>query len=206
MKALRGTLALGLVMESALAIAGDPGGHVDVYFVPDTKLKIAVPGVDNKLQSDGGRALGLRGGLFIAPQIFVDGEYQAGSYDGIDGDNMGFDIDWLRAGIGHSTPMNLYVLGQFVRVEGDSAETGFGLQLGYHTDPGNAWELRGQVGYLDLGDTGDGFELLVGGAFELTKPVRFFVDYRVTTLEEDVKAQFFDVLAGVRLRFQGSGD
>jgi len=200
-KVFSGVCAFAMLAGSGLATAADAIGHVDFYYVPDTKMRVPINPGNGHLDSDGGKGFGIQGRFFFRPQVFIDGQYQASSYDGIGGDGVAFDIDWLRAGIGHSTPMNLYVLGQLVRIEGQSAETGFGLQVGYHTDLGNPWELRVQVGYLDVGDVGDGFELLIGGAFELTKPVRFFADYRVTTLENVDKLQFFDVLAGIRLRF-----
>lgn len=205
-------MVCALLMAPAAAMAGPGGSHVDVYYVPNPEIEID-DGTDNITLKDGS-GFGLRGRFGLQDELFVQLEFQSNQYDkaSIAGCCSGaFDSEAtaLRGGVGFSVGGPLYGLFEFIQQEIDLKDAdmsfddnGYGVHLGLQGG-GESSTIYAQVGYVDIGDFGNGFEFLVGGALNFSPTTAVFVDYRNTTQEDDAggEAVLTDLRVGVRFNF-----
>lgn len=178
------------------AQAEPPSGFVDVYFIPDAKIEVTVPGFGSG--DDSGDGFGFRG-MVPAGGIAVTAEYQSAGYD-----DSGIDFDQLRLGIGFVNETTSGLLVEYVDadLDGEPAD-GFAVH-GRAAGP----NLYGQIGYVmienDFEET-SGLEFVVGITLgDRRGPLGGFIDYRRTMLEGDesnIEYEFSDVRIGVRLKF-----
>lgn len=192
-------LAGGLMVFTPFAaMAAGVGNSVDAYYV-SSGIEVDVPGFGSA--DDDGDGFGVKGKFAFADQAFIAAEYQAVEYD-----NAG-DLDQIRAGVGMNSDASqqavFYGLAEFINLDdGSEDESGFGLHAGGKYKINDMASLNARLGYVDIGDAGDGFEWLIGGAFKFTEQVAAFVDYRVTYLEKsNVDTDLDDLRVGVRFMF-----
>ncbi len=190
-------MCAGLLAAAPMAgMAAGVGNQVDLYYISG--------GIDAGGDDDGD-GFGLKGQFAFADNLFFNGEYQSVGYDDSD-----VDLDQLRLGVGYNTSLNaqtvLYGLAEFARIKidggGSESESGFGLHAGLQYNMTEAFGLNARIGYVDIGDFGDGVEFLVGASFEFSKPFGAFIDYRVTQLDGDFgDVDLDDFRVGIRFTF-----
>ncbi len=186
------------VAPAVTMAAGGVGNQVDLYYLS--------AGVDDGSSDENGDGFGVKGNFAFADNLFFSGEYQRANYDDSD-----VDLDQLRLGVGYNTALSaqavVYGLVEFARAKIDGpgfseSENGFGLHGGVQFSLNEQFALNARLGYVDLGDLGDGVEFLVGASYELSKPFGVFLDYRVTKLEDDTgDVDLDDFRVGVRFTF-----
>ncbi|MDD3761803.1 MAG: outer membrane beta-barrel protein [Nevskiales bacterium] len=205
MHSFKRIIVAGLLSAPLAAYALGPNS-VDLYYVPVADLDIEDASFDD------GDGYGIRAQFDVAPNVFLSGEYQQNEYDNLEGSIIDGSLDWLRLGAGlrfDNTPFYgrvEYVDAQFELkangVSDDTDDSGFGVHVGAAAPVSDVLHLRGEVGYLDVGDFGDGFELQFGALFALGESVGLFADYRYTQLEDGGdEADLGDFLTGVRFSF-----
>jgi hypothetical protein len=196
-------IACALLLAPAGACAYEPGTFADLYLVPFAGLEIG------NASSDGGFGFGARGRFAVTPDFFLQAEYQDNAYDRFEGGTGDPEASDLRLGGGFLTSGDARVYGLFefvqigLKIDGvaDQEESGYGVHLGFRGEGDS--HAYGQVGFLDVGDLGDGFEFLIGGVIAFGPVFGMFVDYRLSTLEEDLGAEsrISDLRIGGRLSF-----
>ncbi|HZP12463.1 MAG TPA: hypothetical protein VFB36_08590 [Nevskiaceae bacterium] len=181
-------------------------GFVDAYYVPSAQIKESSPGFPE--ESVSGDGVGVHATVPLGQLFFVNGEFQHNNYS--DSNSSGH-INEYRAGGGiESSPdkARAAVYGEYIRLDPEKADSadGFGLHARVTFDVIPPLNLFGEVGYVRLtanGDTIDGPEFLIGGAFSFTKYIAAFADYRISHLdgngENESKDRLYDVRVGVRL-------
>ncbi|AXQ27386.1 porin family protein [Solimonas sp. K1W22B-7] len=203
---MKKTLLAALLVAAPFSTMAAPAsnGWLDVYY-NDSDFEITVPGLGSG--DDSGDGFGIRGGAKFSDAAFVYGEYQKNEYD------AGFEVQFLRAGLGYifsnSDNVEFYGKAEIDNVDLDdgsgssSDETGFGIHGGLAFKPTPAIRLFGEIGYLDIGDAGDGLEYTIGAAFSFTDNLGLIADYRVSNLEDDdsVEVELSDLQLGVRFTF-----
>jgi len=201
-KTLLAALLIGAPFTTMAAPASN--GWLDVYY-NDSDIEITVPGFGSG--DDSGDGFGIRGGAKFADSAFLYGEYQKNEFD------AGFEVQYLRGGLGYifsnSDSVEFYGKAEVANVElddgagGSADETGFGVHGGIAFKPAPAIRIFGEVGYLDIGDAGDGLEYTIGGAFSFTDNLGIIADYRVSNLEDDTgtEVELSDLQLGVRFTF-----
>lgn len=107
-----------------------------------------------------GDGFGIGGSFEIGESWFVAVDYAQADFD------FGIDLDQIAAGVGWYTTMSnnsdFYALVQYVQAEvsvsgfGSADEDGFGAEIGVRGMVTDMMELGGSIGYVDLGDAGDG--------------------------------------------------
>ena len=203
MTRLTGALACALLLAPAGAWAQRLDSFVDLYTVPFTQFETS------GVSSDAGFGVGARGRFAATPELFVQGEYQLGAYDGFGSADADGEATLLRAGVGYLTPGDGRVYGLLeavqlgVDIDGstDTSESGYGIHLGMRGE--GVSHFYGQVGFLDVGDV-SGLELLFGGVFTFNPVFGMFVDYRSTRLETtglDEETNLMDLRVGLRITF-----
>jgi len=214
MKFIKALLCASLVAPVTAFAAGNAGptGYVDLFYTPSSKFDLDDPSAGS-LKSDGGSGFGVRGRAALAAPVFLQGEFQSNSYDGFNGVKVDTDVDLFRAGLGATFGESpFYGLAEYVRLKVaipaagfSESESGYGLHLGAQGSAASSLKLYGQVGYLDVGDAGTGFEFMVGGAASITPSVALFVDFRRSKLEDDsnATATISDLRTGLRVAFGG---
>lgn len=179
------------------SMAAGVGNQVDLYYIS--------AGIDTAVGDDDGDGFGVKGQFAFADNLFFNGEYQSANYDDSDA-----DLDQLRLGVGYNTSLNaqtvLYGLAEYARVKikdgGSESENGFGLHAGLQFNINDAFGLNARIGYVDIGDFGDGVEFLVGASYSFSKPFGVFADYRVSKLDGDLgDIDLDDFRVGVRFTF-----
>lgn len=194
------------------------GGFLDIYYVPKAEIEFSDPSSTFTLSD--GTGFGLRGRAQLDGGVFLQGEYQANEYDRIEsgGGSATFNSEasMLRAGAGLAAGDSpLYGLVEFIKQELEFTDgcgvftpcrfddSGFGLHLGLQSGSDGS-HFYGQVGFIDVGDFGNGIEFLVGGVISLNPTTGLFADYRRTTEEDGgVEAEFSDLRVGLRAGFGG---
>jgi hypothetical protein len=110
-----------------------------------------------------GDGFGVAGSFEVGESWFVGVGYSQADFDlGIDS----IDFDEIAAGIGWHTTMSnnsdFYALLQYVRAEASLSgfpsvdEDGIGFEIGVRGMVTDNIEIGGSIGYVDLGDAGDG--------------------------------------------------
>jgi opacity protein-like surface antigen len=202
-KTLLAAAVLAAVPFSTMAAAPASSAYLDVYYVDS--------GVELDGADDDGDGFGARIAGKVADNIKLHGEYQTVNYDDSD-----IDLDQIRAGasisFSQSDALKLFGKLEFVNLKADGggadeSESGFGVHggLGFNVTP--EFKLSASLGYLDVGDFGDGIEYNLGGSFDVTPAIAIVANYRVTDLQDgDFGAGSFDtkvddIQVGVRFRF-----
>ncbi|MDT0495751.1 hypothetical protein RM530_00005 [Algiphilus sp. W345] len=207
------TFAAGLLLLSpGLALAVPISTHLDGYYVPYSDIDTEAGEVDD------GDGYGIKGEFQFIDQAYFTAEYQANTYDDIanvDGDAVDLDLDFIRAGVGY-VPFEwpLYGRVEYIHVEGelndlpadltadDVDEDGYGVHIGSsgYLLP----QLAGyvEVGYVDIGDFGDGLQATGGISYDFSPMVGVFVEYRYMDLSADqLDPEIGEARAGVRFNF-----
>lgn len=174
-------------------------GYIAGFYVPSANFDVDTRFGSGSINGDG---WGIAGKAAVNPRFDVYGEYQAVNYD-----NNGGDLNDLRAGVAYNLTPMFDVSGEFVRLDGDGnndGDNGFGAHFGAHTEIAPALRIFGDVGYLTVGDSGDGFEGSVGAAYSFTRQWAAFADYRYTKLngDNDVDVTLSDVRVGAAFLFK----
>ncbi|WP_165797313.1 outer membrane protein [Solimonas fluminis] len=194
---------LTTVSASAMAAAPAPSANLDVYYVDSS--------IDDGSSDEDGNGFGARIAGKVADNIKLYGEYQTVNYDDSD-----VDLDQIRAGasigFSQSDALNLFGKLEFINLKADGggadeSESGFGVHGGLAFNVTPEFQLLGSLGYLDVGDFGDGLEYNLGASFDVTPAISLVANYRVTDLEDgdfgggsfDTKVD--DIQLGVRFRF-----
>jgi hypothetical protein len=199
--------SLFLVLAMPLAAAAQQGGFLDLMYAPEPELELSDP--SDSITFDGGSGLSLRGRVLLDGIAFLQGEYVANDYKEVEGVDFDAESSLLRFGLGgKSADSPLYGLIEFVKLEIDlvdadfsADDTGYAMSVGLQGAPGDRSTLYAQLGYLDIGDFGDGLEFSVGGAFGIGDRTALLIDYRQSTTEDDSNAEgtFSDLRIGLRI-------
>lgn len=158
----RKILGLSLVVFASPALAGDLSynffelGYQKVDLDEDP-----LPGV-----SVDGDGYGIGGAFEVGESWYITAGYSKLEFD------FGIDLDQLGIGVGYHVDMSpnadFFATLSYVRAEasvsgfGSVDEDGFGVDIGVRGMVGDKFELSGSIGYVDLGDAGDGTSF--GGA------------------------------------------
>lgn len=194
MKLLKYAVGAGLLAVAPItAMAGGVGNTVDGYYLSS--------GIDTGAFDDDGDGFGVKGTFAFSDQLFFNAEYQSADYD-----DSNADLDQIRVGVGiNSNPAEqivFYGLAEYINLDdGNDDENGFGVHAGAIFAVNEALSLNARVGYVDVGDF-DGFEWLVGGAYQFTSQFGAFIDYRTSYLEDGgFDLDIDDLRVGLRFRF-----
>ncbi len=200
---LQHVIGLGLLALAPVgAMAASPiGNNLDAYYISS--------GIETGAGDDDGDGFGAKGRFAFADTLFFSGEYQSSNYDDSDS-----DLNQLRLGVGFNSSISpqatLYGLAEFIQAEPDNtgipsfdeAQNGLGVHGGIQFNLGDDVSLDGRLGYVDIGDLGDGVEFLVGATYRLTPAFGIFADYRVTQIDGDFgDIDVDDFRAGLRFAF-----
>jgi hypothetical protein len=207
MKKLAGGLLCALLAAPLTAVAQE-GGFIDLMYTLEPELTISDPSDSATL--DSGSGLSLRGRIPLEGGSFLLGEYVANDYEEVEGFDIDASVSLLRGGFGVKQEDSawygtLELVQQELEINGTSFEdSGFAMSIGLQGNPGDGTNvLYAQIGYLDIGDFGDGLELQAGAAFGLGPQSALVVDYRVSTTEDDFggEGELTDLRVGLRLVF-----
>lgn len=185
-------------------------GFLDLAYTLEPELEISDP--SGSVTFDAGSGLSLRGRAPMGNGLFLQGEYVANEYEEVEGIGFKAEATLLRGGLGmrFSSESPVYGLVEFVKQEIDLVDadvsfddTGFAMSLGLQSAPGGTSTMYAQLGYLDIGDFGDGFEFSVGGAVGVGPNSAILVDYRNSSTEDDSdgKGELSDLRLGLRIWF-----
>lgn len=187
----RKLLGLSLALSAVPAFAGDISYNYVELGYQKIDIDDVVPGVN--IDGDG---FGINGSFEIAESWFIGAGYSQADFD------FGVDLDQLALGVGWHTTMSnasdLYALVQYVEAEvsasglGSIDEDGFGVTIGVRGMVTDTVEIGGSIGYVDLGDAGDGTTF---GAHLLYNFTENFAAGLFVDLEEDATGYG----AGIRL-------
>lgn len=195
--------------------------YLDLFYAAASEIEIGDADFDD------GDGYGAKGRFVLPGGLFFAGEYQNLEYDPFDVDNGGLlggstrfeiELESWRAGLGyHLAETPFYLLGEYIGYESefsttgaeadeetlgdDIDESGYGVHAGINGRLTDFLALNGQIGYVDVGDAGDGMEYLVGASLGFGSSLGLFADYRFTDLEEDVDTEISGFRVGLRLAF-----
>lgn len=199
--------------------------YLDLYYVAMADVEV------NDFEFDDGDGFGAKAHLVLPGDLlFLTGEYQNNEYDpfkrsttdvlgGVTDTRYEIEVETLRAGLGmHFAQTPFYIRGEYIGYEGevsttgnetdeetigeDQDEDGYGVHAGIDGMFSEALGLYAQVGYVDIGDVGNGFEGLVGASLSFGSALGVFVDYRYSDLEKkDSTTEVSDARVGLRLLF-----
>lgn len=199
------TKALCALLLMPAAATAAPS-YLDLYYVPDSQLEFSNP--NGTITSDGGKGVGFRGRVAASDILAIQAEYQKDEYDGFQGVKRPSEVTSLRFGArldADGSP--LYGVFEYVKFTLDidpfaeESDSGFGGHVGVEgRGPVRAYT---QVGFVDAGDLGSGFEFMGGMVVHFGGGLGIFLDYRQTNLEEDNGAEttVSDVRVGARVTF-----
>jgi len=196
-----------LALAPTLASAG--GVAIDAYYVAVGDLEV------NDNAFDSGDGFGIRGQFQVTGLGFLTGEYQANDYENLEGTSIDGELTTFRAGVGFDLGANnpFYVRGEYIDwqfegsptliVDTDRDDSGYGVHLGAAGSLSEALGVYAELGYIDVGDFGDGMEYMVGALLSLSGGSGLFVDYRYSSLtgNHDVDQKLGDIRTGVRIAF-----
>lgn len=150
------------LLVTSLALLAFPAFANDISYnyvqLGYQKIDIDDPGIGFDVDGDG---FGVAGSFELNDSWFVGIGYSQADFD------FGIDLDELAAGVGWHTTMSnnsdFFALLQYVRAEasisglpGSLDEDGFGFTIGVRGMVTENIEIGGSIGYIDLGDAGDG--------------------------------------------------
>jgi hypothetical protein len=165
---LNKVLGLSLFVLDAPALAGDFSyNFVEVGYQKVDLDEDPLPGV-----SVDGDGFGIGGAVEVGESWFITVAYSKVEFD------FNIDLDQLGLGVGYHVDMSqnadFFATLSYVRAEAsvsgfDSVdEDGFGATIGIRGMVGEKVELTGSIGYVDLGDAGDGTSFGVSGLYNIT--------------------------------------
>lgn len=212
-------IAAAIASPGAVFAAGDTKfnqSYFDLYYVVSAEIEAsAATGFGTVTAKDDGDGYGVKTRLGLGELFFLAGEYQANDYSPEQDDNeeLERDLNVYRLGGGVFLPNSpFFVEGEYIgidiggdddtSVDEDEDSNGYGLHLGAAVPLGERLMLNAKLGYVDIDDT-DGFEYLVGGAFNFTQHLAVFADYRGSNLEgsNSSELKLNDFRTGVRFTF-----
>ena len=148
-------LGFSLLVFAFPAFAGDLSYNlVELGYLKHDTDEDLVPGTS--IDGDG---FGVRGSFELGESWFIGVNYSKIDFNvGIDYDQMGAGIGW-HTGLSNNT--DFYAMLQYVRAEASVSgisvdEDGVGATIGVRGMLTDKVELGGSIGYVDLGDAGDG--------------------------------------------------
>lgn len=188
------------MMASSSAYAVEKGSF-DVFYGP-TDVEITVPGLGS--DSDDGDGAGAK---FLAPigegkNFYFLGEFQETSL------SNDVDLSQFRLGAGYQYGFGPFSVGgnaEYASISIDGTDVdGYGIHARFAYAPIENLSLFAQGGMLMLESDGvdvDGPEFTVGASYDFSKYVGAFIDYRITSLEDDddVEYDIDGFRVGVRL-------
>jgi len=213
-------IAAVIVATPALASAASDisfnPSYFDLYYLPSAKIKASTDfGLGTVTAKDEGDGYGVKTHIGLGQNFFLAGEYQANDYSPEQNDNEEFerDLNIYRFGAGMFIPETpFFVEGEYIGIDiggndstnadEDEDRNGYGVHAGVSSTFGERVTLNAKVGYVDVDDL-DGFEYLVGGAFNFTQHLGVFADYRGSDLKgsNDNKLELNEFRTGVRFAF-----
>lgn len=177
----RQLFGLSVALLALPAFAGDISYNYVEFGYQKIDIDDIVPGVD--IDGDG---FGIGGSFEVGESWFVAAGYSQADLD------FGVDLDQLGIGVGWYTTMSnntdFYALVQYVEAEvsvsgfGSADEDGFGAAIGVRGMVTDNVEIGGSIGYIDLGDAGDGTSF---GAHVLYNFTENFAAGLLLDIEED---------------------
>ena len=184
---IRKLLALTLLALAAPAMAGD----LSYTFVQGGYQRIDFD--DDFIGSVDGDGFGLGFSFEVGENFFIAGSYGTAELD--TDDILGRTVDYDRTDVGLgcrgavADKTDFFGIVSWVKAEastsgfGSQDDDGYGLTVGLRSMVTDKVELEGHLGYVDLGDSGDGTSVGVGALYEFTPTfaVGFDVDF-----DEDV--------------------
>jgi len=203
-----GVKALCVLLLTPAAATAAPS-YLDLYYVPDSRMELGDPDPGNfTATSDGGSGVGFRGRIAASDILAIQAEYQKDEYDGFQNTGMPTDTTTLRFGVRLGAERSpSYALFEYVELTLDiqgvpeRSDSGYGGHVGLEgRGPVRAYT---QVGFVDVGDFGNGLEFMGGMVADFGSGLGIFLDYRQTRLEEDSGAEMTppDVRVGARIAF-----
>lgn len=154
-------LGVALVFIALPAAAGDFSYNYIEGGYSRFEIDDVLPGVNAD-----GDGLGIRGSVDLANGVYLTGGYAKADFD------FGVDFDQVDLGVGYhvelSPAADFFATLSYVRAEasvagfGSADEDGIGIEIGVRGKMNERIELEGRLGYVDLGDGGDGTSF--GGA------------------------------------------
>ncbi|MGQ0698358.1 MAG: outer membrane protein [Panacagrimonas sp.] len=224
----RATLPLALAALSLFSLPAQAQNetltpsYLDLYYIALADLEI------DDFEFDDGDGYGAKGRFMILDNLFISGEYQNSEYDPFDRETGGVlggatrfevEVESYRGGLGfYFGDSPFFVMGEYIGFEAevsttgeeddeeglgdDLDETGYGAHAGIDGTFGTGFGFHAQGGYVDLGDAGDGLELLGGVSYSFNPGIGLFADYRYTQLEDDVETDLADARVGLRISFR----
>ncbi|MGQ0503215.1 MAG: hypothetical protein ACT4P0_11515 [Panacagrimonas sp.] len=213
-------LASFTALPARAAEEGVTPSHLDLYYIANADLEI------NDFEFDDGDGYGAKALFMLGKNFFLTGEYQNSEYDPVNRETGGplggstrteVEIESYRGGLGvYIADSPFFVRGEYIGLESelstsgdeddeetlgdDFDENGWGAHAGIDGAFGGLG-LHGQVGYVDVGDAGDGIEWLGGASFAFNPGLGIFADYRRTELENDDETTLQDFRLGLRVSF-----
>ena len=185
---LRKLFGLSVALLALPAFAGD----ISYNFVELGYQKIDVDDVGIGADADGD-GFGIGGSFEIGESWFVAASYSQAELDLPAGFGITLDLDQTALGVGWHTTMSnnsdFYALIQYVQAElsvdgfGSADEDGIGATIGIRGMVTDNVEIGGSIGYVDLGDAGDGTAFGANVLYNFTEnfAAGLFLD-----IEEDV--------------------
>ena len=169
----RKLLGLSLVMLAFPAFAGD----ISYNYVQLGYEKIEIDDIQPGVNVDGD-GFGVGGSFEVGENWFVAVSYSQADFDADVGFGISVDFDQINAGVGWHTTMSnnsdFYALLQYVQAEasvsgfGSVDEDGIGATIGIRGMVTDKVELGGSIGYVDLGDAGDGTSFGANALYNFT--------------------------------------
>lgn len=193
-----------------MAVSAADLNVLEAYGAPKSGINVEGPGLA-KAESNEGDALGIRFTKLLGENIFLSGEYQSASYEGLSESAVDPDLDQFRVGLGYAVGEQYPVYGllEVIRYDlelgrGEDDKNGYGAHVGTRFDALTKYlTIDARVGYVDLGGAGDGLEYRVGAAINLDRNFSVFAAYQQsrTSNDNDQDVIVSDVLTGLRFRF-----
>lgn len=168
---LKNILGASLFVLAAPALAGDLSyNFVEVGYQKVDLDEDPLPGV-----SVDGDGYGIGGAFEVGESWFITAGYSKVEFD------FNIDLDQLGLGVGYhvdvSPNADFFATLSYVRAEASVSgfesvdEDGFGATIGIRGMVGEKVELSGSIGYVDLGDGGDGTSFGVAALYNVTDAI-----------------------------------
>ena len=199
--AMRALCAVTCLACAGSALADSPQGDVGIYYMPSSKLDAGGTTYD-------GHGYGIHGAASIGHDLYLNGQFQRARRDDSGAD---LDQDDLRLGAGMYMPGGPFFGGlEFVHMRfssssggGSQTDAGVGVHGGAYVQA-HGFSLSGELGYLSVGDAGNGLEYGAEAGYDLTKDWSLFAGYRASNLKKDgASLKPSDISVGLRFNFLG---
>ncbi|MEQ8799769.1 MAG: outer membrane beta-barrel protein [Salinisphaeraceae bacterium] len=175
---------------TALAAQSDYA-YVDGDFVATGEAEVGAGGMSADEDYDG---YGFKGSIDITPNLFIES-----SYDELDVDNNGGELELFSGGLGlrapigdNANPLDIYGVATYESLEENDSgieADGFGVTGGLRWQAAPSLEINPYVSYLDYGSVDnsnadlDGMRFGVDGVLNLNETFALTAGYRTTKLD-----------------------